>query len=310
MKNNDTTNTDMPLVDDMTPFDPSAILFGVHMFIAQRPREFVRQAVLGILACVCLAVYVQKQTAFLQQCCYRSFPPSAATLAAFGSCADPLSLASRQNPTCINAVPALNIALLFISIVAFIADVALYMITYRMYRRGIASCIASSSLHYNRVVMMMVMPVTGFLLSSYELLPENISIIRHASHRWKILYYIRHFLLYVGVYIVIDVMVELYLNYAWGCYQSFHDSSDGDVYELTKGRCDIDGTRINKDTDGGHFRVWDSSLTYYYVGNFVLLVWLGLFIVRLIGWHPYINSLPHDVSIMLHDQTLFKNKKV
>ena len=292
----------MPLVDDWTPYDPMAILFGVHMFIARQPREFVRQAVLGILACVCLAVYVQKQAVFAQQCCYRSFPPSQATVAAYGSCADPMSLASRQNPQCINAVPALNIALLFISIMAFISDVALYMITYRLYRRGIAACIASASLHYNRVVMIMLMPVTGFLLTGYELLPENISIIRHASHRWKILYYIRTFLLIVGVYIAIDVTVELYLNYAWGCYPTFWDSSSGNVYELTSGRCDIDGTRINQATDGGHFRVWDSSLTYYYVGNFVWLAWLGLFLVRLIGWHPHINSLPFDVSIMLHDE--------
>lgn len=73
--------------------DPSAMLFGTHLFVIGEMVGFVMQTTLAVVGIVCGCVYSMLHAEYLATCCYSVYPPAALTVAVYGDCRDSGSLA-------------------------------------------------------------------------------------------------------------------------------------------------------------------------------------------------------------------------
>lgn len=285
-------------------YDPVAVVFGAHMFVIGAQQVFLTQLILGTVGIVCAAVYSSLHAVYLQTCCYAAFPPSGAAFRAEGACDDPASLAAVGGSACVHAAPASHAVLLFFTIVTFIADGLVYMHYYKVrhpcctivlclrpvqvYEAEVRERLASETGARKAVRALMLFPITGIVLGSYE----------HVT-RFAFVYYVRLLLLTGGVLMSMYMYVSLVLNYAWGCYPSFLANSDGNMDELVAGRCDDAASAIAQQTQGGHFRLWDTSLVVWCCASVVWMLWLALYAVRWIGWPGHMPTLPDELVQLL-----------
>ena len=270
-------------------YDPISILFGAHMLIINSQAYFALQAILGVTAIVCMAVFGVFQADFLRICCYSVYPPTAATFLQQGACNSPGTLAHIQSDgTCVHAMPSTNIALLVTGIFAFIADFGVYIHGHAEYLPAVRKFLDKTSSSKKRSRAIMLFPVTGILLGTYERVTSL-----------SVIYHIRILLLGTIVSLSVYLSIALDMNYAWGCYPSFRSNSDGDIDSLVWGRCDVPTSPAARYTDNGHFRLWSSSLAIWCSLAGLGIAWLGLYMVRWTGWKPHIDSIDEELHGLL-----------
>lgn len=270
--------------------DPVSIVFGVHMLIINQLKRFVIQLTLGLIGVVCVTVYSSLNSTFLAQCCYARYPPTANTYHTYGSCSDSTSLAYIQSDhgKCLIATPAVQIGLLICGVAAFICDLLYYLHFYRAYQLDVERCLENPASSYAATKIMMLLPISGILLGSYE----------HVT-RFAFVFYLRLLFLVSIIAMAATMQYLLSQNYTWGCYPEFKYDDKGDIDQLDRGRCNNPNSAIYADTAQGHFYLWDTSLYLWSTISVVALAWFGMYLVRWTGWKPHIDTLPNELAHIL-----------
>ena len=267
-------------------YDPISILFGAHMLLIVRPKQCVLQACFGIAGIVCIALYMVFQAEFLHTCCYAVYPPLPDTYAYQGACDAPGTLANIQHDgKCVHTMPSKNLALLLSGIFAFLADLGVYLDGHAQYLPHVTLFLADKLETKRLARAMMLFPVTGLMFGTYERVTTM-----------SVIFNIRLALLVTIFILSLYLSVALDMNYAWGCYDAFKNSNDGDIDVLVYGRCDTATSRIATETGNGHFRLWSSSLAIWCSLSGLGLAWIGLYAVRWIGWPPYILAIEDELQ--------------